>query len=80
VLQPFVALKGEVATFLEQEPRQFPELEDESWNHDPFFSCYVTTHLNSLNTQLQRKNKLIFQNFAAVKAFKMKLKFSEVSS
>jgi hypothetical protein len=55
VLQRFVALKEEVAKFLEQEPRQFPELEDESWNHDLFFFCDVITHLNNLKTQLQGK-------------------------
>jgi hypothetical protein len=63
VLQRFVALKEEVAKFLEQEPRQFPELEDESWNHDLFSFCDVTTHLNNLNTQLQEKISLCF-NFS----------------
>jgi hypothetical protein len=60
VLQRFVALKEEIAKILEQEPRQFPELEDESWNHDLFFFCDVTTRLNNFKTQLQGKNKLIF--------------------
>ncbi|MEE6463219.1 hypothetical protein FKM82_005821 [Ascaphus truei] len=73
VLQRFVALKEEAAKFLEQEPRKFPELEDESWNRDLFFFCDITTHLNNLNIQLQGKHKLIFQLYAAVKDFKMKL-------
>ncbi|XP_075443375.1 general transcription factor II-I repeat domain-containing protein 2-like [Ascaphus truei] len=74
VLQRFVALKEEVVQFLEQEPRKFPELEDESWNHDLFFFCDITTHLNNLNIEHQGKNKLIFQLYAAVKAFQVKLK------
>jgi hypothetical protein len=63
VLQRFVALEEEIAKFLEQEPRQFPELEDESWNHDLFFFCDVTTRLNNLKTQLLGKISLYF-NFS----------------
>ncbi|CAM2109005.1 unnamed protein product [Caretta caretta] len=74
VLQRFVALKEEVAKFLENGPIKFPELENESWNQDLFFFCDITAHLNDLNIQLQGKNQLIFQMCAAVKAFKMKLK------
>jgi hypothetical protein len=74
VLQRFVALKEEVAKFLQNEPRKFQELENESWNHDLFFFCDITAHLNDLNIQLQGKDQLIFQMFAAVKSFKMKLK------
>uniref|UniRef100_A0A8C3SKW3 SPIN-DOC-like zinc-finger domain-containing protein n=1 Tax=Chelydra serpentina TaxID=8475 RepID=A0A8C3SKW3_CHESE len=74
VLQRFVALKEEVAIFLENGPVQFPELENESWNQDLFFFCDITAHLNDLYIQLQGKNQLIFQMCAAVKAFKMKLK------
>jgi hypothetical protein len=43
VLQLFVASKEEVSKFLEQEPRQFPELEDESWNHELLLLCYNTS-------------------------------------
>ncbi|KAG6926376.1 GTF2I repeat domain containing 2 [Chelydra serpentina] len=74
VLQHFIALKEEVAKFLENGPIKFPELENESWNQDLFFFCDITAHLNDLNIQLQGKNQLIFQMCAAVKAFKMKLK------
>jgi hypothetical protein len=35
-----------------------------------FFCCDITAHLNDLNVQLQGKDQLIFQMFAAVKAFK----------
>jgi hypothetical protein len=38
------------------------------------FFCDITAHLNDLNIQLQGKDQLIFQMFAAVKAFKMKFK------
>uniref|UniRef100_A0A8C0GSN7 SPIN-DOC-like zinc-finger domain-containing protein n=1 Tax=Chelonoidis abingdonii TaxID=106734 RepID=A0A8C0GSN7_CHEAB len=74
VLQHFIALKEEVAKFLEYWPIKFPEFENESWNQDLFFFCDITAHLNDLNIQLQGKNQLIFQMRAAVKAFKMKLK------
>jgi hypothetical protein len=60
LLQRLFALKEEVAKFLEQEPRQFPEVEDESWNHYLFFFCDVTACVNNLKTQLQGKYKLIF--------------------
>uniref|UniRef100_A0A8C0H5C3 SPIN-DOC-like zinc-finger domain-containing protein n=1 Tax=Chelonoidis abingdonii TaxID=106734 RepID=A0A8C0H5C3_CHEAB len=43
---------------------KFPELENESWNQNLFFFCDIT-----------EKNQLIFQMCAAMKAFKMKLKF-----
>ena len=74
VLQRFVALKEEVLQFLKNEPKTFKELESEPWNHDLFFLCDITAHLNDLNTQLQGKDLLIFQLVGAVKAFKMKLR------
>jgi hypothetical protein len=74
VFQRFVALKEQVAKFLQNEPRKFQQLENESWNHDLFFLCDITAHLNDLNIQLHGKDQLTFQMFAAVKAFKMKLK------
>ncbi|CAM4679787.1 unnamed protein product [Caretta caretta] len=36
VRQCFIALKEEVAKFLENGPIKFPELENESWNQDLF--------------------------------------------
>jgi hypothetical protein len=74
VFQRFVALKDQIAKFLQNEPRKFQQLENESWNHDLFFLCDITAHLNDLNIQLQVKDQLTFQMFAAVKAFKIKLK------
>ena len=74
VLQRFVALKEEVLQFLKNEPKTFKELESEPWNHDLFFLCDITAHLNDLNTQLQGKDLLIIQLVGAVKAFKMKLR------
>ena len=60
VLQRFVALKEKVLPFLKNEPKKFEELESESWNHDLYFLCDITAHLNDLNTQLQGKDLLIF--------------------
>ena len=59
--------------FLKNEPQKFEKLESESWNHNLFFLCDITSRLNDLNTQLQEKDLLIFQLIEAVKAFKMKL-------
>ena len=70
VLQRFVALKEEALQFLKNEPKKFKELESESWNHDSFFLCDITAHLNNVNTELKGKNLLIFQLVGAVKAFK----------
>ena len=55
MLQRFVALKEEVLQFLRNEPKKFEDLESESWNHDLFFLCDITAHLNNLNTQLKEK-------------------------
>ena len=74
MLQRYFALKDKVLQFLQNEPKKFEELESESWNHDLFFLCDITAHLNNLNTQLQGKDLLIFQLVGAVKAFKMKLR------
>ena len=63
----------EVLQFLKNEPQKFEELDSESWNHNLFFLCDITFHVNDLNTQLQGKDLLIFQLVGAVKAFKMKL-------
>ena len=74
VLQRFVAFKEKVWQFLKNEPKKFEERKSESWNHDLFFLCNITAHLNDLNTQLQRKDLLISQLIGAVKAFKTKLR------
>jgi hypothetical protein len=66
VLHRFVTLKEEVAKLLHNESIQFQEIENESWNHDLFFFCDITAHLNDLNIQLQGKDQLTFQMFAAV--------------
>ena len=63
----------EVLQILKNEPQKFEKLESKSWNHNLFFLCDITSHLNDLNTQLQGKDLLIFQLVGAVKAFKMKL-------
>ena len=73
VLQRFVALKEEISQFLKNDSKKFEELESEPWNHDLFFLCDITAHLNDLNMQLQGKELIIFQLVGAVKAFKMKL-------
>ena len=74
VLQRFIALKPEVSKFLETEPKEFSEQDDSSWNEDFFFLGYITSHLNDLNIKLQGKGKLIFDLYAAVNAFKVKLR------
>ena len=48
LLQRFVALKKKVLQFLKNEPKKFEELESESWNHNLFFLCDITAHLNDL--------------------------------
>ena len=73
VLQRFVALKEEISQFLKNDSKKFEELESEPWNHDLFFLCDITAHLNDLNMQPQGKELIIFQLVGAVKAFKMKL-------
>ena len=45
----------EVLQFLKNEPQKFEELESESWNHNLFFLCDITFHLNDFNTQPQGK-------------------------
>ena len=70
MLQRFDALKEKVLQFLKNETKNFEERKSESWNHDLFFLCDITAHLNDINTQLYGKDLLIFQ----LVAFKMKLR------
>ena len=67
-------MKPEISKFLETEPKEFSELNDSSENEDLFFLGDITSQLNDLNIKLQRKGKLIFDLYAGVNAFKVKLR------
>jgi hypothetical protein len=82
VLQQFFYLLKEIKLFMEKKNKRIEELDDEEWISDVafFFVCVcvcvdvdVTGHLNTLNKELQGKDKLIREMFNNVKAFKVKL-------
>jgi hypothetical protein len=54
------------------------EFSDEDWISDFAFLVDMTQHLNNLNLQLQRRNQLLNDIFAHVKAFEVKLRLWEI--
>jgi hypothetical protein len=67
--------EGGSKLLLEIEPVKLQELKSKSSNQGLLFFLYgITANLNGLGIQLQGKGKLVFQLFAAVKAFRMILK------
>lgn len=53
--------------------RPVSHLNDENWIWRLAISCDILQHVNTLNLQLQGKNKLISQAFTSVKCFEAKL-------
>jgi hypothetical protein len=62
---------------MEKKNKIIEELDDEGWISDSAFFVDVTGHLNTLNKELQGKDKLITEMFDSIKAFKVKLRLRE---
>jgi hypothetical protein len=74
MLKRFFDLREEVRIFLERKEHPMPELDDEEWLCEFAFLVDITTHLNELNTKLQKKGQYAHELFAHVRAFQNKLR------
>ena len=73
VLQRFVDLLPEIKAFLSKRNEEHEELSDDAWLLDLGFLTDLTGKLNSLNHELQGKDRHLIHMISAVNAFKAKL-------
>ncbi|XP_023212740.1 general transcription factor II-I repeat domain-containing protein 2-like [Centruroides sculpturatus] len=73
VLERFFSLRKEIMLFLQQNNKIYSELQNNEWWCIVAFLCDITEKLNSLNTGLQGKNKIISQMANKIFAFEEKL-------
>ena len=73
VLQRFVDLLPEIKTFLSKRNEEHKELSTDAWLLDLGFLTDLTGKLNSLNHELQGKDRHLLHMISAVNAFKAKL-------
>ena len=66
-------LKDAIQTFMESKGNSVDEFMNEEWIEDFAFLVDISTHLNELNSRLQRKGQLIHSVFDHVNAFAVKL-------
>ena len=69
VLKRIFKLKDEIQQFIEGKGNPIAEFNDAEWICDLAFLADITSHLNELNSRLQRKGQLINCMFDHVKAF-----------
>lgn len=74
MLRRFYELRKEVTHFLKKKGQPIAEMEDESWLCDLAFLVDITTHMNHLNTRLQRKGQYANEMYGHIKAFLNKLR------
>ena len=77
VLKRVWMLCDEISCFMEEKGNKVPEFQNPAWLCDFAFLVDITTHLNSLNSALQGKMKLIHELFGTVCAFEAKLSLFE---
>lgn len=73
-LERFYEVLEHVITFLRDKNFFFDELKDTEWLTDLAFFVDVTGHLNSLNTNLQGKGRVVSELFNSVNCFTAKLR------
>lgn len=73
VLTRFVSLIEEIKTFINDRKENYDELADSGWLIDLGFLTDIMEKLNSLNLELQGKDKSIAEMISSVKSFKAKL-------
>lgn len=81
MLKLFIALKEEIAQFLENGPRIFPEFEIKSlksWNQNLLF-FYITAYLNDPYTQLQGKKSTYISNVYSCESFQTEIETFQVA-
>ncbi|CAG9791321.1 unnamed protein product [Diatraea saccharalis] len=72
-LERFQELLPEIISFLDQRGDDTEILKSESWLCDLAFLTDVTGHLNSINLELQGKDKTIMDMISTINSFKSKL-------
>ena len=73
VLKRFATCLEHVKTFLESKGLSYPELEDLDWLSKFYFMVDMTSHLNTLNKNLQGKGSTALQMLEDVLAFERKM-------
>lgn len=73
MLEWFLSLLPEISTFLDSKGKQQPELKGPQWIVKLALLPDITGHLNSLNLQLQGRDKLPSDMMRAVRAFQSKI-------
>ncbi|XP_059801780.1 general transcription factor II-I repeat domain-containing protein 2B-like [Hypanus sabinus] len=77
VLRRCFELREEICQFMESKGKDTTELRDKKLLCEMAFLCDITSHLNALNLQLQGLGRVITDMYAAVRAFKTKLRLWE---
>ena len=77
MLKCFYNLADEVAIFMDMKGKHVPALKDKSWLCDLAFLVDVTTHLNEVNTNLQKQGQLVHELYGHIKSFEHKLRLWE---
>ena len=66
-------LQAEILAFFKSQEKELPEFEDEEFLTDFVFLVDLLSHLNTLNTKLQRQEQLVTDLYKHVAAFQEKL-------
>ena len=77
MLKRFYDLTDEVAIFMDMKGKHIPALKDKSWLCDLAFLVDVTTHLNEVNTNLQKQGQLVQEQHGHIKSFELKFRLWE---
>lgn len=73
VLERFLSLLPEICTFLDSKGKHQPELKDPDWIVQLALFTDITCHLNTLNLQLQGRDKLPNDMVKVIRAFQNKI-------
>ena len=77
MLERVYALREEISMFLESKEQDNSHFQDPKWVVKLAFLVDITTHLNTLNLELQGKKKVVFEMFGQITAFERKLQLWE---
>jgi len=73
-----IQTKDATQTFMQSKGNSVDEFRNEEWIEDFAFLMDITTHLNELNSRLQRKGQLIHSVFDHFNTFAVKLTLWEM--
>lgn len=73
VLERFLSLLSEIRTFLECKGKHEPELKEPHWILQLAFLTDITSHMNTVNLQLQGRDKLPSKMLNTIRAFQNKI-------